>query len=271
MPKIKLIALDLDGTLLNNQKQISPRNLRALKAAEAAGVRVIFDTGRPLVSFTEFLKPLGLLGPGHYSILINGGLIVENDGKVLLKELLTYSELVQIDQMARKFDLPIDIISEGNSYTVEYGRKALVHYINNRITFIPSQFEDVPKTADFNKAIFSADSDYLDYVFGQFDENFRRSFEIFRTRDILMEVMPKGVTKASGLAWLCKKLDIESTEVLAMGDEANDVPMLKWAGLGIAPANASPEAKAAAAQVSELTNHEDAVADAVEKFVLGGK
>lgn len=268
MADIKLIALDLDGTLLNNKKEISKENLEALAMAREAGVQVIFDTGRPLVSAKLYQQQLGLIGSKDYSIFLNGGLITTGSDEILFEKCLTFDEVMEIVSVAKKADLPCDIISSSKSYTIEFGRKSQVSFVNNTMEFISINTDELPREATFNKIILSADTKFLDTVLAQFDEQFCKKFEICKTRDILLEVMPKGVNKASGLALLCKKLKIDSSEVLAMGDEDNDAAMLRWAGLGVAPANSNVTARTSANILSTLTNDEHAVADAINKYVL---
>ena len=268
MTKIKLISLDLDGTLLNREKKISAENLAALTEARAAGVTVILNTGRPLVSAQEYLNALGLTDARDYSIFLNGGLVLSADGEKLLEKNLTFDEVQEILSVAAALDLPADIISEKNSYTVENDRPSRLSYVNNTLTFQKTTADELTDDKSYNKLILSADKELLDTALAGFSADFLNKFEVVKTRDILMEIMPKGVTKGAGLAYLAGKLGISSNEILAMGDEDNDISMLEFAGYGTAPANANPKAKAAAKFVTDATNDENAVAEAVRKFVL---
>ncbi|GAB2025690.1 Cof-type HAD-IIB family hydrolase [Lactovum odontotermitis] len=271
MSNIRLLSLDLDGTLLDSQKRISNRNLDALMAAKAKGVKVVINTGRPMVSTLEYLSTLDLYGAGEYSITYNGGLVQRNDGSVLSKTLLTREEVLQIIEMAEAADFPCDIISNDICYTIEFGRESLLSYVNNTLDFRKISLEQLPLEAEFNKIIISAENEELDALqasINEEDEAISRNFEIFRTRDVLLEFMPKGISKATGLEKLCDYLDIPASDVLAMGDEDNDVPMLLWAGLGIAPANSKAAALAAADEISAFTNDENTIAEALKAHVL---
>ncbi|MBB5888304.1 Cof-type HAD-IIB family hydrolase [Lactovum miscens] len=268
MSNIKLIALDLDGTLLNSKKKISKKNIEAIQKARAQGVKVVFDTGRPLVSLLEYLSTLELFGNKEYTIANNGGIIQRNDGILISQTLLSYEEVKKIAGVAESQGLPIDIVSGDICYTVETAVKTLLTYVNNTLTFHKVKFSEVPKNADFNKVIISAKCEVIDSLSKKFEDEFSDFYDIFRTRDILLEFMPKGVNKGTGLEKLCKELGLKSDQVLAMGDEDNDAPMLSWVGLGIAPANSKDKARVAADQISAYSNDEDAVAHAIYKYVL---
>ncbi|GAB2027426.1 Cof-type HAD-IIB family hydrolase [Lactovum odontotermitis] len=268
MSNIQLLSLDLDGTLLNNQKRISDENLDALLAAKSKGVKIVINTGRPMVSTVEYLSTLDLFGENEYSITYNGGLVQRNDGAVLSKNVLSREEVTNIVKMAEAADFPCDIISNDICYTIEFGRKSQLSYVNNTLDFRQISFDQLPQEAEFNKIIVSADTADLDLLQASLSDDFIQNFAIYRTREILLEFMPKGISKASGLENLCAYLDIPASDVLAMGDEDNDVPMLLWAGLGIAPANSKPAALAAADEISAFTNDESSVAEAVKAHVL---
>lgn len=102
----------------------------------------------------------------------------------------------------------------------------------------------------------------------QFPKELYNEFEIFKSRDIILEMMPKGVHKAAGLNQLIQHLNLLPENVMAMGDEENDLSMLKWAGLGVAMANGVAIAKETADAVTTRTNDESGVAEAVEKYIL---
>ncbi|MDR0300202.1 MAG: Cof-type HAD-IIB family hydrolase [Streptococcaceae bacterium] len=268
MSNIKLIALDLDGTLLSSNKQISDANIKVIQSARAKGIKVVFNTGRPLVSLLEYLSKLELYGNEEFTIANNGGLVQRNDGTIISQTLLSFEELAKIKGVAQSFELPIDIISGEICYTVESTNKSLLTYVNNTLEFRRLEFSEVPKEADFNKVIISAESHIIDELPSKFEAEFAQSYDYFRTRDILLEFMPKGVNKASGLEKLCLELGIKAEQVLAMGDEDNDAPMLEWAGLGIAPANAKGQALTSANIISEYTNDADAVAHVINQYVI---
>ena len=239
MSKISLIALDLDGTLLNSEKKISPRNRAALAAAQALGVKVVLTTGRPLKAMDFLLEELGTAGlKEEYTITFNGGLVQRNNGEILSKVVLAPEDVATIHDETARLGLPLDAISEGTS------------------------------TISYNKCVTAVDQDFLDAAIKQIRPDLFQDYEIFKSREMLLEWCPKNVHKATGLEALAAILGLTSDQVMACGDEANDLSMIQWAGLGVAMGNAIPEVKEVAALVAPVTNDQDAVAWAIENYVL---
>lgn len=108
----------------------------------------------------------------------------------------------------------------------------------------------------------------MDERIAQLPPSLRQDFEVFKSREIILEIMPKGVHKAVGLQLLCDHLGLDASQVMAVGDEENDLSMLKWAGLGVAMANGVDLVKKTANAVTSKTNEESGVAEAVERYIL---
>lgn len=267
---IKLIAIDLDGTLFTDAKTISPRNKATLQEAKAAGVKVVICTGRPLKGIEATLKELDLEQPGDYSITFNGGLVQKNDtGEIMEKASMTVKDIRDLYQLGQQLELPVDAVYGANVYQLPSapGRVSLYHEMNSVMTFNEAEITDINDEHIFNKAVVAYDADYLDQQIKKIPQSYRGRFEIIKSRDSLLEFMPKGVTKAYGISLLAKDLGIAQAEVLALGDEENDLPMIEYAGIGVAMANAIPLVKEAADVITK-SNEEDGVAEAIEKYVL---
>lgn len=271
MHTIKLLALDLDGTLFNAEKTISDANKLAIQKASAKGVKIVITTGRPLAAIGNVLEELGLTSDDDYCITFNGGLVQRCTGQILDKSSLSYEEVATVHQHLENLALPTDILSEGKVYSIpsKDGRHSQYHLANPLLQFIEiNSLEDLPKNIVYNKIVTVTDVDFLDQQLSLLPPSTFEAFESFKSRDIIFEVMPKGVHKAFGLQLLCSHLKIEAKEVMAMGDEANDFTMLEWAGLGVAMANAVAEAKQIADAVTSQTNDQSGVAEAIEKYIL---
>lgn len=269
MADIRLIALDLDGTLLTSDKKISAGNLAALEAARQKGVKIVLTTGRPLKAMEFFLKELGLADQeDEYTITFNGGLVQRNTGQVLAKTVFSYSDVQRIYEETRRLQLPLDAISGGVVYEIEGKEKSLYSSCNPSLTYAPLAFEDLSETEGYNKCVTAYDAELLDAGIAKISPELYDRYEIFKSRDILLEWSPKNVHKATGLERLIEHLGLERAQVMACGDEANDLSMIEWAGLGVAMGNAVSEIKEAADVVTPMTNDEDAVAWAIRKYVL---
>lgn len=265
---IKLIALDLDGTLLTSDKQISAKNKQALQAAREQGVYVVLTTGRPLKAIEPFLKELQLLGEGQYSITFNGGLVQENTGRILEETGFSIEDIRAIRHLTNQLDLPLDAICGGDVYSLESVNESIYPSCNPILRTIPVTDDQLPDTLTYNKAVTAIEASFLDRQIPKIPKELHDRFEIFKSRDILLEWSPKGVHKANGLAKLIQHLGIEPSQVMACGDEENDLSMVKWAGLGIAMANATASLKDVAKVVSPWTNDQDAIAWAIHQYVL---
>lgn len=265
---IKLIALDLDGTLLSSDKTISEANKAALQAAREQGAYIVLTTGRPLQAIGPFLEELDLLGENQYSITFNGGLVQENTGRVLDQIGFSYQDVETIYQLTQDLGLPLDAIRGGDVYSLTAERPSLYPSCNPALNHMTSSFSDLKQEGIFNKAVTATDQDFLDQQIARIPADFYEKFEIFKSRPILLEWSPKGVHKAAGLSKLIAHLGIHQEEVMACGDEGNDLSMIEWAGLGMAMANATDEIKAAANLVLPKTNDQDGIAWAIEKYVL---
>ena len=269
MTDIKLIALDLDGTLLTTDKKLTERTKSILKAAREQGVKVVLTTGRPLKAMDFFLKELGTDGhEDEYTITFNGGLVQKNTGEILDKTVFSIDDVSRIYEETEKLNIPLDAISEGIVYQIQSDQESLYAQFNPALTFVPTAFEDLSSQITYNKCVTAFPQEPLDAAIQKISPKLFDKYEIFKSRELLLEWSPKNVHKATGLAKLIEHLGIDRSQVMACGDEANDLSMIEWAGLGVAMQNAVPEVKAVANVVTPMTNDEEAVAWAIEKYVL---
>ncbi|MGE9835111.1 Cof-type HAD-IIB family hydrolase [Streptococcus orisratti] len=270
MTRIKLLALDMDATLFTTDKRVTTENRIALKAAEEKGVHVVITTGRPLPAIKHVLEDLQLYDDKHYSVTFNGGLVQRNNGEILDKNVMSRDQLRAIYAILEPLSLPMDVLSDGIVYSISsQGNDSLYHIANPMLTFqkLPS-FEEIPENIIYNKVVVVIDSDFLDQQITKLPKEFYQQFEVFKSRDIILEIMPKGIHKAAGLELLIKHLDVKQEEVMAMGDEENDLSMLEWAGWGVAMANGVPLAKEKADAVTRRTNDQSGVAEAIREYIL---
>lgn len=267
---IKLIAIDLDGTLLTDDKKISLRNKEALQKARQRGIKVVLCTGRPLAGITPYLEELEMQGPGDYSITFNGGLVQKNDsGEIVAKAAMSYKDILDLVDLSQKLDLPLDVLSDADVLQLPTSNKHLSIYshLNPLLTFHPALLEDLTKERLYNKAVVGYDQEYLDQQIAKIPLVYRDRYEVIKSRGNLLEFMPKGITKAYGIEKLIQELGITQAQVMGIGDEENDLPMIEYAGLGVAMENAVDIVKQHA-NVITATNQADGVAAVVEKYVL---
>ena len=164
----------------------------------------------------------------------------------------------------------MDVLSDGIVYGVpSKGNHSLYRQANPALTFVDvDSIDDIPKNIVYNKIVTVCEEAFLDAQIPKLPKQLSEDFEVFKSREIILEVMPKGIHKAEGLKLLSEYLVIDQSQVMAMGDEENDLTMLKWAGLGVAMANGVDKVKAVADAVTTKTNEESGVAEAIHNYIL---
>lgn len=267
---IKLIAIDLDGTLLNDKKEISKTNQEVLAQAKAKGVKIVLCTGRPLKAILPYLDVLDLRSSGDYSITFNGGLVQKNDtGEIVDKQTLSVADVQDLLAVAETIDMPLDVLADDVvlCFPTSLTHQTIYPTLNPLLVFQPTDKQSVSVKTLYNKAVVAYDQEELDQWIPKIPAEFKERYEVIKTRSNLLEFMPKGVTKAYGIQLLAQELGIEPAEVMAIGDEENDLSMIAYAGVGVAMGNAISAVKEAA-DVVTATNEEDGVAKIVSEYVL---
>ena len=264
----KLIAMDLDGTLNNDQKTITEITKAALMAAQERGIRLALASARPSPGLFKERDILRLQDYNGILMSYNGGRIVDAaTGRVLFE---TSMELNQTKQVLRRLEeLPVTpILDDGvqfyvadkNGYKVDYECK------NNQMTC-----SEVGNLADFLsfapiKILMSVQPEELPKVQQQIAAFLPEELTVVQTAAFYLEVIPKVINKGQGIRDICAVLGIQPAQVISFGDAANDIPMLREAGMGVAMGNAADAVKAAADMVT-LSNNDDGIAAALEKLL----
>lgn len=265
----KVLALDLDGTLTNSEKIITPRTKAALLAAAEKGVRIVLASGRPTVGIQPLAEQLGLAQCGGCILSYNGGKIIDcQTGHTLVQHAFPPHLIEPVCTFARYWNV-VALTYDKNGIVTE---DASHRYVQEeaRINNIPvRQVKDLPSEVQWpvNKLLLVGDPVDMPHVEELMQQNFAGQLSIYRSAPFFIESMPLGVEKSASLALLLRTMGLESKHLMACGDGWNDLPMIQNAGLGVAMANAVPQVRAAAKYVTADNDH-DGVAEAVEKFIL---
>jgi Cof subfamily protein (haloacid dehalogenase superfamily) len=262
---IKLIAIDLDDTLLNNQQQLSPRTCDVLGKAIQSGVAVTIATGRMFQSALPFARQLKLELP---IITYNGALIRQlHSGETVFHRPID-TELAQ--GLA-------DLFCERNWYLQKYVDDRLyVAELDENARFYAdyAKVEAIPLGSAFycmneapTKMLSMGEPDELAQITAELTTRFNGRLYLASSKKRYLEMVDSRVNKGQALAFLAGMLGIDQQEVMAIGDSMNDLDMIEYAGVGVAMGNANAKVKAAADFVT-LGNAEDGVAAAVEKYIL---
>ena len=265
----RLLVLDLDGTLTNSKKEISPRNLRTLLRLQQSGVRLVLASGRPTYGIVPLAEQLQMKENNGYILSYNGGEIIDwSTGELLYKNLLPDDVLPILYQTAtdnRQTILTYDnecILTENpNDPYVQkeaFLNKMQVRRVENFLQEIPLPLP---------KCLIVGEPEQLMKTEAELSLHLQRQISVYRSEPYFLELVPKGIDKAQSLAVLLKEIGMTKDEMIAVGDGFNDLSMIKYAGLGVAMANAQPVVRENADYIT-LSNDEDGVAAVVEKFIL---
>ena len=271
-----MIGLDLDGTLLNEKKEISSYSRDVIKRALDAGVIVLVATGRPWMGIPEELRGF----PGmRYALTSNGARIIDRDENKVLKEQLLSVELAKKAlEICGKYDTLQEVYFNGQGYAPNDKKEVVERYHHN-----PNMWEYIRTTRIWVDDIYdftvkeNKGLDKIQALFADMSERMTAWDELSRVDGLALvgslgyniEINAAGVNKGTGLVELGKVLGIRREEIMACGDGDNATEMLREAGFGVAMANGEEQVKNAADYITE-SNEEDGVARAIEKFVLGG-
>lgn len=267
MTRFKLVAMDLDDTLLTTGLEITEHTKQILKQVRARGVHVTLATGRMYRSTLPFARELGITEP---LITYQGALVKEElSGRVYFYRPVPLKTARGVLEKGYELGIHINIYLNDTLFVdgiteegIGYAKLARVelHPVGNLLDFLKE---------DPVKIIFIAEEKLLDKLQPYMEEVFGRELYITRSKPHYLEFMHLQANKGHSLEAVAKALGVAGDEVIAFGDSFNDLPMLRYAGLGVAMGNARPEVKAQADYVT-TTNDDEGVARALEKFVLCG-
>lgn len=269
----KLITSDMDETLLNDNKKITPKTIEAVKRATAAGVLFVPNTGRSFTSIQDNLIELGLSQkPDQYVISYNGAAIVENkENQVLQVNALPHEIVDQLFQIGMNENVCIHVYTVDQLYIWNMNKNE-ENYLDGRVTGWHLMRENNIKflqDTPITKIIFNIDEEakrlsMQDYV----NEHVDFALNISFSSDRYIEFNDPTADKGRGTMSLAKKLGIKPSEVIAIGDNSNDLPMIKDAGLGVSVANGRDFVQAAADYVTQADNNHDPIAEVIDKFIF---
>ena len=267
----KLVALDMDGTLLKEDKTISSKSFAAIKSAKENGVKVVLTTGRPLKGIKRYLKQLNLVNEDDYAIAFNGALIQNvKTGKVISENIMTHDDLKYLYDLSLKLKVNIHALSYDSVLTPKLSKYSQLEASQNQIPLDIVDFNNLDSSIPIVKIMYIDEAEILDRVVKDLPKQIYQKYTVVRSCPYFIEFLNKTVNKGFGVEALADNLGIKREEVICVGDAGNDMHMIKYAGLGVAMGNAFPEVKEAADYVTK-TNEEDGVAHAINKFILNKK
>lgn len=244
MSNIKMIALDMDGTLLNDDGVVSPYTKRVIRQALEKKIHVVLSTGRPLAMCTSFIEELAL---PSYVITANGAEIWTVDEQLVERHTIETEKIETLWKKGRKMNVHTWLLASGHIFVDD---------------LVPEDFSAY---------------EWLKIGYGKLSEQEKqtilqklsndKTIEISNSSRSNIEVTKKGVHKARAIQTVCERLNVRLEDVMSVGDSLNDVSMIEQAGIGVAVLNAQRKVMEVADFIT-TSNNEDGVARAIEKFVL---
>jgi len=269
---VKLMAIDMDGTLLNSRNEISQRTKETIEKASNAGVKIVLATGRLLRSAINYSEILGLRKP---IIASNGAVMIDEDRNKLYEGSINMNIVEKVMDIGEKNNIYYHFYDEDTFYSNVYIEEVIQFYESrdtkeeNRIKFnIFEEKQEIIENKDLNiyKFLF-LDEDIYKLNLLRDELNNVDEINVCSSWNNNIEVMGREVSKGTSLKNLCKELNILPEEVITIGDNENDISMLNYAGMGVAMGNAEEEVKEIA-DIITLDNDEDGVAEIIDKYVL---
>lgn len=244
MPNYKMLALDIDGTLLPNDGTISDTTIKWVRRAVEAGVTIVLATGRAVQTADPIRQKLDLTGS---LVLLNGAEIWAAPGQLLERHFIDTNGIRDMHRVA-------------NQYNTSFWASS-VHTIAAKKNWTDDMFY-----YDWMKfGMHHSDLNVIQRVHHIISS--WGTYEVTSSHPLNIEIGPKGISKASGIATICNHLDIPMTQVMAIGDSLNDLEMIRTVAFGVAMENGSPVIKEEADAVT-TSNDDDGVAHAIKQFLL---
>ncbi|MBC2008337.1 HAD family phosphatase [Listeria welshimeri] len=272
------IILDIDGTLLNDDKKISPETKKALITAQQNGVKLILASGRPTTGMHLYAEQLEMKKYHGLLVSYNGAKVVDCQTKEeLFNQTLTIAEGKAVLEHMKQFEVKVmidkdDYMYVNNVYDCYIPYKGeeinIIQYESRGGNFKLCEKEDLAAFLDYriNKILTAGDPDYMQKNYQAMMAPFKNTLNCVFTADFYFEFTAKNIDKAKALDTVLTPMGIHTENIIAFGDGHNDITMVKYAGTGIAMDNAVPELKAVANSIT-LSNNKDGIAHVLNNFI----
>lgn len=267
MAKYKMVCTDIDGTLINTSHTLSQKTKNTVKKAVEEGVVFTLVSARPPEGMFYLNEEIGI---EEYIVSFGGSLILKKGQEPLYADVLDTEQVMEVYEMSRKTNLNLSIYE---------GERLFVESIDWRVELEHKIARAVPEIADFQelfqrgirpcKLLYLGEPEEIQDFMRQAQERFQGRLNIYTSKPDYLEVCPLTSTKMGGIERLAEHYGIAREEIIAIGDQFNDLSMIEQAGLGIAMGNA-PDGVKKKADFVTLDNDQDGVAYAIEKFIFEG-
>ncbi|WP_368940007.1 sugar-phosphatase [Proteus mirabilis] len=266
---IKLIVIDLDGTLLNEQHEITPEVHQAIQHAKNSGVHIVLASGRSFNGISPYLKALNLDTSDNFCISNNGSQIHQaENGEIITEDLLNFEDYLYFEDLSREIGVHFHVLSDNKIYTTN---RHISHFTCREafLTWTPLYYRplsEMQRDMRFSKFMIVGTPTVLDNAMQYLPANIYQQYSILRSAPYFIEILNTDINKGNAVQKIAEHLKITPEKIMCIGDQDNDLAMLQYAGLGVAMGNAPEEIKKVAKFIT-LSNKEHGVAVAINKFI----
>lgn len=269
---VKLIALDLDDTLLNKDAQITDENVNVLRRAASLGIYVVLCSGRAEDGILPFVRRMDIAGleAGRYLIAINGCSIFDlHERKQIYCQNVAADILCSADEEAEKMGLRSEVYSPDTIYYRESTKWTKLDVDLCGLKGVAKKdYKSFLKQGNFPKMLIPGEPEVLQVLQKKLKAKFGNKAVIFTSKPYFLEVLPPGCGKGEAIKWLADYIGVSEKQTMGFGDSMNDESMIRLCGYGVAMKNGLDYIKDIATYVTEKDNNESGVADFIEKHVL---
>ena len=267
--KYKLIATDMDGTLLNDEHLISEGNIEAIKEIQKKGVKFVLASGRPSFAMFEYAKELEMARYGGYVLAFNGGQLIDmKDGKMIFHEGLDWDDIRKIYELSYEIEIPMALYGEDTVYASKDTENTRFEAKLCGMKF--REFGSLEELDGYGikettKCMLISDPEKVKKAEEHMKSKYGNDYFIAISKPIFLEIANKNINKGKTLRQLGELTGIEMEEMIAVGDSYNDIPLLEVVGMPVAVSNANEEIKAKS-KFESTSNNDDALKTVIENF-----
>lgn len=265
----QMLVLDIDGTLLNSKKEITPKTKEMLLRIQKAGKKVVLASGRPTPGITKVADELELDRNNGYILSFNGGRVIDYEtGEIIYNRTVPLAFVPELYRTA--IELGTAIVTYTESEIILGTESNQYCEFESRICGIPlRRVDNFVEFVDFpvNKLLLPGEPDIVLKAQNVLRESVGWELGVYRSEPFFLEIVPQSIDKANSIGRLLEHLGMQREQVICCGDGFNDISMMEYAGLGVAMGNAQDEVKAAADYVT-ASNDEEGIVQVIEKFMM---
>lgn len=264
---IKIIATDMDGTLLGSNHKISKLNQETLQKAQANGIHLILASGRPLHGLVHQVEVMGLSTENTSLLAFNGAIIIDaKTHEVHISDTLKLDLTKRLIDHLKKYNVDIMLTDDKILYSLKNDEIAKHEAHSNDLEVVQTDYDEVNFRP--HKILVSAEATYLDSIIDEIKAPFKGEADFVKSAPFYLECLIINENKGKTLARFCEMLNVDLKDVIAFGDNYNDMELIQTAGIGVAMGNAVEPLKKIADIIAETNDNDGLAKVLIEKGIV---